>query len=650
LWLADSAILIESTDGGLLYCIEPGVDEELRDRIVLTGAAPSGFDGADDVPLFAGRPAVQCLRGRATVQPGADELLWRQGRSDPWRDLGRHPLPTGVVDVMWRDAKTRFVRDRVRAAIIPERARVSRERDGNGWRYGFEGFGDFEIGPEQTDGMHVEQRAGGDWALSFLSHPRRRVTFDLSSSGASRAIRIDVGFPLRDGLAHWDGRIVPPGSQLTPADLADLVAFGEGDLILCCELKHAEIDVPAHYTLGERELALRPLSARVASDLASAGIDAWVRLSFVGSGGDFWCIKPFDSEIHCADGVANLLRVNGLGEGELVLTGRPVAAPCEERQLVIIGLEDALNRRSVTLPDDVTGAWWVYLRDGAVVRSRPSIMPGHGTIYAAGDRLSATASIANPSARQLAITDCLDAIAIGGEQADEDLDWLRRLVASLNGVPASTFDALAALSAAPVALARLFLAADEAAQGGIWHLEAELPFIWAALPLKAWRAAAEAVGQSVVEPLLGAGWELAAAAGIGRQAVDGAAARLANLDPALGVVLAAAGLCARPVALPSILEASQGYVRRTFDRGDKAIGVPKETSLFRTEALSPHLPDWSRYDARHLEALDAPFAVAAAASAGTVLTPAQVRRCKEAMTVDSVYFADGLTAALLSNS
>ena len=198
-------------------------------------------------------------------------------------------------------------------------------------------------------------------------------------------------------------------------------------------------------------------------------------------------------------------------------------------------------------------------------------------------------------------------------------------------------------------LARLLLSADDSAQGGIWRLEAELPFLWAALPLTAWSAAANALGRSVMSPLLAAGWELARAAPMGKQVIDGATVRTDNLDPVIGVLLAAAGLIPKPSSIPSIRDAAQGYVRRTFDRGDMASGLPKQTSLFRTPELDPHLPGWFKttFDLMHLEALDAPIAAAVAAKADIKLTRTQVRRCKEAMVADPVYFAGGITAALL---
>lgn len=647
LWLADKSLLVESTDGDLLYCIQTGVDEELRDRIGLDGQSPRGFDSADDVSLFAGPPTVTCYRGRTSTKPADNELLWRRARGDPWQELARSRLPVGAIDIMWRDARTRFVRDRARAAIVPQSARVVRERDGEGWRYSFQGFGELAISPEPATGLNVEQRPGDVFALSFRSNPVRRVAFVLRIPNSTRTIRITLPFPLRDGIAHWNGTIVPPGSEITPAELAELVAFGEGKLTLCCELKNTERGYPAHYTLGERELGLRPLADRVRSDLASAGIDAWVALS-IGDGAPPWRIKLFDGEVRCADGAASVVKP-GLEDEPLILAGRSVAMPCEERRLAAIDLEAVLNRRSIPLPESMTGAWWVYLRSDRAVRSRPSIVPCVGETVPVGDGLAATVVIAAPSARQAAIVERLNAIAADTDGAAEDVGWLNKLIGSLDGLPASTFDVLAALSDAPVVLARLLLSADDAAQGGIWRLEAELPFLWAALPLTAWSAAANALGRSVMSPLLAAGWELARAAPMGKQVIDSAATRTGNLDPVIGAMLAAAGLLQKPPSIPSIRDAAQGYVRRTFDRGDMAIGLPKQTSVFRTPELEPHLPGWFKttFDLMHLEALDAPIAAAIAAKTDMKLTRTQLRRCKEAMVADPVYFAGGITAALL---
>jgi len=649
LWLIDKSVLVKSTDGGLLYRVETGVDEELRDRIGLDGRSPQGFDSADDLSLFADPPTVHCYRGRTSTKPADNEVFWRRARRDPWHALARSRLPIGAIDIMWRDARTGFVRDRVRAAIVPQSARVVREREGEGWRYSFQGFGELAISPEPTTGLNIEQRSGNVFALSFRSNPLRRVTFVLRIPNGTRTIRITLPFPLRDGIAYWNGKIVPSGSEVTPKELADLVAFGEGRFGLCLALKGTKNAQPPFYIYGERELGLRSLANRVHSDLTTAGIDAWVALSILGDSAPPWRIKLFDSEVRCSDGAASILRIPRSDEGSLVLAGRSVAMPCEEHRLAEIDLEDALNRRPISLPESTIGAWWVYLRSDRAVRSRPSIVSCVGETVPVGDGLAATVAIADPSVRWNTIVERLKAIAADADGAAEDVGWLNRLIASLDGLPASTFDVLAVLPDVPAVLARLLLSADDAAQGDIWRLEAELPFLWAALPLTAWNTAANALGHSVMSPLLAAGWELARAAPMGKQVIDNAAVRTGNLDPVIAAMLTAAGLLPKPSLIPFIRDAAQGYVRRTFDRGDTAIGLPKQTSVFRTPELAPYLPGWfqTTFDLMHLEALDAPIAAAVAAKNDIKLTRAQLRRCKEAMVADPVYFAEGITAALL---
>src|SRR5690606_3305749 len=108
--------------------------------------------------------------------------------------------------------------------------------------------------------------------------------------------------------------------------------------------------------------------------------------------------------------------------------------------------------------------------------------------------------------------------------------------------------------------------------------------------------------------------------------ISGVVRQTANLDPVMGTILTAAGLHPRPYDIPSIREAAQGYVRRMIDRG-----VPKQTSLFRRRGLGSFLPELftTTFDLMHLEALDAPVAVAVAAKQGIRLSPAELMRCRD---------------------
>jgi hypothetical protein len=224
------------------------------------------------------------------------------------------------------------------------------------------------------------------------------------------------------------------------------------------------------------------------------------------------------------------------------------------------------------------------------------------------------------------------------------------LIASLDGVPAATFDALTALPESPRALALLLLAApDESIQAAVWRLESELPFLWAALPRNAWQSAVDALGSVTIDALRLSGLDEGAAASIAREAVTATVKRVATLDSAVAFALSSCGIVSFDEAVPTLLDATGGYVRRTWDRGELAVGLPRKDSLFRAGDLQDHLPEWfkERYDLTHLEALDAPLAVAAAAQGVVALSPAQIRRCKAAMIEDPIYFAEGFAAALV---
>lgn len=640
LWLVEKSVAIASADGAFFYRIRVGADEEVREQIVLHGPTPQGFVSADDLPLFSGEPAVLCRNGWTEIKPAHNELVWRHSPTERWRDITCARLPSGVVDIMWQDVRSRFIRDRIRIGIVPPSARVIRDRTHNGWRYHFDGFGHLMISVEHAPGLYVEEPEENVFVLSFRQHPSRRVTFCLKDPRNPRPIRISLPFPLEDGLAHWNGKIVPPGVEITPVELSELVAFGEGRIMLFYDLRHPDIRIPTQTIIGDRELSLRSLADRVRSDLASAGIDTFATLRTTGNGP--WRIRLFDAEVRPSYPAVTVSRL-GREAGPLTLVGRSVANPHEELVIAEINRENALNRVPIMLPEHMTGTWWVYLRSGRTVRSRPSLVNCKGASPSVGKGLSETLVIADPCTRHYAVIKRLQELAENVESATEEIDWLNRLIGSLEGLPASTFDVLTALPQSPVVLARLLLSATDATQGAVWRLETELPFMWAALPLKVWNEAVEAIGKSIFQPLIKHGWSTEEAVPLAKQVIEGAISRVASLDPLMSVVLAAAGLHTRPEAVPSIREAAEGYVRRMAERG-----IEKQTSMFRRPGLEQLLPKFftTVFDPMHLEALDAPIAAAVAAKHEITLNHQELMRCREAISVDRAYFEDAVKAVL----
>lgn len=673
LWLVDASVTVmESANSELAYCVKTDDDEGQRDKIQFSGINPREIESEDGIPIFIGRPKVECFKNRTEMKPASHELLWRDTHGKAWHELAKEPLPFGVVEVLWRDGSTRFVCDRVRLLILPETAQVVRKRDSDGWRYEFQGFGALEVSPEALAGLQADRRQDGTFFLKFNSNPRRRVGFWVNAPGRLMKAIVSLPFPIDNFLSHWDGRIVPFQSEITPALLERLVAVGGRNFTLYCKLNGADIETPEMRVSGTQELGLQALAKHVANDLALAGEGAHVELGFLGVGSNFWRVRSFNAEIrHDRDAVS--IRGDFFSEGlDVVVVGRSCTDPCTEHVLISVSSDDVNNRRALPLPDDVTGPWWIYLREGQMLRSRPLIIQSqddmrdpltpltnaekrelrsklramrHG--LAQKNDLAAITLIESESDRRAAIRHVFSSIS-DSDSAEEVIDWLRQLIGSLNGVPASTFEVLVELVHFPEVLARLLLLSDEEMQPQIWRLEAELPFLWSAIPLETWRLVLHSLWSSTMDSLSKAGIEHSQPAELAMSHLKRTAQLAGSLDPLIAVVLAAADpkIAPEPDWDHDIHGAMQGYVRRSAEDTWETMNP----SIFRTEMLKPFIPVEiiARFDARHHESLDAPFAVAAAAQKkGIRLTPTQIWRCKKVKLVDPDYFIEALQAILL---
>ncbi len=195
-------------------------------------------------------------------------------------------------------------------------------------------------------------------------------------------------------------------------------------------------------------------------------------------------------------------------------------------------------------------------------------------------------------------------------------------------------------------MARLLLSGRESEQPPVWSLEAELPFLWSAIPVECWQRAGEATAAAIELQLAGTGLA-SAARDLANSSLAEAAQRVRTLDPTLDAALSAAGLGTAPIAIPpaNLRTVAADYIRRTVDRDEPR--VLKQTSLFRVGALGRLLPsDFATFDPQHLETLDAPCAAALAAAGKVELSPEQLAVCKDAVTADPMYYAQAYTVIL----
>jgi hypothetical protein len=649
LWLANSALVVVSPDESLAYRVEPGASETIRHKLSFAGPPPAGLKSEDeDTLLFAGAPTVSCVRGALRGRPASEEVYWRSTPQDPWRDITKARLPVGLIDVAWKEAQSGFIFDRQRIGILPEGAGVGvKAGENNTAEYTFVAIQPLNISVAAAPGLSGSVN-GSTARLRFTGKPRRAVAFQLQAAGRAKPIVATALFPNAGGIARPDGELVDPGSTLTPATLESLTAFGKGRQAITIHSSERRSSGGESARIAfEDEMPLRGLADDLDRALrASGSIDATFLIEFSTSRRAKYNVKWFDCTLEIREAHISVHSIPGLSDQVFSLVGRPVEEPFAETLIANVTISDMLNRRWFRLPDACRGTWLVYLRTGHTIRSRPFLAVAQGKHITQGLGLALASTETSIERRRRAFAAEIKGIESSSATASENLNWLRSLICSLEGLPVVTFDALKELAHHPETLARLLLSGRESEQPPVWSLEAELPFLWSAIPVECWQRAGEATAAAIELQLAGTGLA-SAARDLANSSLAEAAQRVRTLDPTLDAALSAAGLGTAPIAIPpaNLRTVAADYIRRTVDRDEPR--VLKQTSLFRVGALGRLLPsDFATFDPQHLETLDAPCAAALAAAGKVELSPEQLAVCKDAVTADPMYYAQAYTVIL----
>lgn len=661
LWQIVGTAIVRSPEGDA-YRIAGGQTSAQRDRLRLDGVWPRGLVSDEpDIELFAGLPKIRVCEGNVVRFPRADEIRWRPDGERGWLPMRERP-GNGRFELAWRDPETGFIRDRRRIFILEDGAALEQWREADAVIYQPIKFGAAELRSVNAD-LTVERR-GGTLITRFHQRPSRRAQFQLRA-GKGRSLNVSAPFPLGSGIARWSGTLVRGGSnaapaKLTIAELADCVAFSEGEQVLYARLFDRQNQpLPggsARWGFRD-ELSLRG----VADDLAAlllpfADIDVWAKLSFIG-GREYWQVRQFEAALTIRAG--QLEGVDGLWSDETVpVYGRSVGSPAVEVELGQSTPMDRLNRRPPQLSEDLKGPWLLYLRRGETVISRPAIALFGPKAAEQTEGLASAALLTNAEQRATAILACLDYLAEGAPKSHADARWLAELCASLRGLPPASLDPLRLLALRPGAAARVALHAADAERTAVLALSDGLPFAWCMVPYDCWSRAAEFECEIICSKVREALGD--AADGIARKVIEETARKLAAAEVILQWPLFAAGLLPAQYLTGDrrlLIEAAQDHIRRYGDRvsdderryyvrgsGDDADSGGQSKSMFRTPSAAEFLPNFERFDDTFLENLDAPCAAAAVAAGKLTLGPDAVRRIKTAFRFDPIYFAEAFEA------
>ena len=199
------------------------------------------------------------------------------------------------------------------------------------------------------------------------------------------------------------------------------------------------------------------------------------------------------------------------------------------------------------------------------------------------------------------------------------------------------FDGLKLLPSSAETLIQLLLSARDAGERSIiWALQNELPFLWLALPLRAWWSAMDRQCTALTSALEGAlGKEKAMNEAL--TWLRGVCGDLTALEPALETIFAMAGFpIAQTTVVPSLRDLTSGYIRDQHQRGGDAPNDLGARLVLIGLKLPPEIENTSH---TYFAGLFAPVLLAASAREKLVLDREQAliarRTLREAPTYTS---------------
>jgi hypothetical protein len=544
------------------FKVEPDCDGREHD-LELTPLVTTGFVLADDAwELIASpmRPLIHEAR-KQPRPPGIGELFVRRS-GGKWMPLSGPLRGAGLIELSWRDPVADIQIEKRQLALVPHDASiVGAMKNALSGEIRLQGLTGWTATVRETACV-VDATDVSSLLIRFVGRPVYRLPMTLRPPEGQP---FDVIVPLvgRDAvIAQADGTILMPGRQVDIGALRGAVAVSPRRTILYLGAKGSKSG--GIKTIVDGELPLGILRSAINETLATLpNDDDLVEIVFIGDSRSPIRISRYRREQLARDGVA-VRWLPPLTSTGAVPVARMILDPRHEHAL-------EPDRDGVwRLPHRCKGPCLVYLRDGVDVVSRPvPVAPPDSPEAYAGVLISALAK-SDYEERQRAVVDALARLERGDAGAD-DLKWLHDAATNLNGLPASALDGLKLLTSSAETLIQLMLSAADAGERSIiWALQNELPFLWLALPLRAWRSAIDRQRSTLTSAL-------ESALGKERAIIEtmawlrGACSDLTALEPALETIFGMIGLPAvQTTDLPSLRDLTSSYIRDQHQRGRDA--------------------------------------------------------------------------------
>jgi hypothetical protein len=634
------------------YRIDVGVDAESSSGLVIEGESLRGLEAEDpNVLLYKGAPRVRTRTGSKTTPSPPGQVIWRYAGQTVVKDWTAQAPKSGLVELTWRDPKSRTVLDRAVFAILPQDSQISARPIGlQACRYDLTGFGGWSLRPAVDEGV-AEASTSDGMVLTFAGRPRRRVAMTLTPDhGQPLTVTCPVATS-GGGFFRSDGEMLPDGIRVVLDDLSGATAFTNGRTRLFLSGPHGQTST----AWVDEQRPLWSLSDEILRLLnASSDLDDTVRLELSDAGSRRLNVGRYATTLRIKDHTASLDAQPGALDQSQICTLEWVSI-FDMTSLVLAEASVAdMLRAPIDLPENIAGPGLLLLRRGDGVVGRPSLYVGRSSRSIEGScTLQKATGESVPHRRAQLIGEAIEQLGDRATATQDNRNHLLSVVRSLRGIPASAFDVLTQLCRSPSGLSVLAAAADEADREGLWRLEKELPFMWCLIPVSDW-VAGFATKQEFLTALLEANDVPApAAAAMVEPAIRLAAQSWVDLDPLLRAPLFLAGLVeSEPSPAGALLEAAQDRIRRTADLSpsyrNRATPTPP-SSCFREQGseLSARLPSFERFDASQWEGLDAACAAALAAAGLVRLSDRHILRIRAARAEEPFSFAESYAACLL---
>jgi hypothetical protein len=473
--LTAAAYFSSSDDKSVRFKVEPDCDGR-EDELELTPLIPTGFVLADDGRELIASPMRPLIHEpRKQPRPGTGELFVRRS-GGKWTPLSGPLSGAGLMELSWRDPVANIQIEKRQLALVPGDASiVGTMKNALSGEIRLQGLPGWTATVREAV-CTVDATDASCILIRFAGRPVYRLRMTLRPPDGQS---FDVIVPLAGSdavIALADGAILAPGRQVDIGALRGAVAVSPRRSVLHLGAKGSKSG--GIKTLVDGEFPLGILRSAIDETLATLpNQDDLVEIDFVGDSQPSIRISRYRHQQLVRDGTTVRWLPPSASSGAAPVA-RMILDPRHEHALGPHG--DGVWR----LPEQCKGACLVYLRDGVDVVSRPVpiALPGSPETYA-GALVSALA-MSDYEERQHAVV-----AALNKARAD-DLKWLLDAATNLNGLPASALDGLKLLTSSEETLIQLLLGARDAGERSIiWALQNELPFLWLALPLRAWWSA-----------------------------------------------------------------------------------------------------------------------------------------------------------------